>query len=59
MLSLSPAMMITPQYMTTHQFMVSLSTVAVKGKKAKTKTGSRKANAPILTAMPNRPRVQR
>jgi hypothetical protein len=44
-----------PPYITTHQFMVSGSTVEVSGKKANTNTGSRKHSAPMLIAMPNRP----
>jgi hypothetical protein len=46
-----------PPYMTAHQFMLSGSTVEVRGKKAKTKTGQRKHSDPMLMAMPNRPSV--
>ena len=44
-----------PKYMTTLQFIVSASTVLVRGKKAKTNTGSKNMRATILTAMPQFP----
>lgn len=49
----------TPTYMATLQFIVSRVTGVDKGKKAKTNTGSRKARAPMFTAIPNRPSDQR
>ncbi|GMF71686.1 unnamed protein product [Aspergillus oryzae] len=48
-----------PPYITTHQFIDSRSTVEVKGKKANTNTGTKKHKAPMLMAIPNRPRLHR
>lgn len=48
-----------PPYMTTLQFIVVTSTSAVSGNMANTKTGIRKARAPMLIANPYRPKVQR
>lgn len=49
----------TPTYITTLQFIVSRVTDVDRGKKAKTKRGNRKAMAPMLIAIPNRPNDHR